>query len=116
MLHGTRTSNRETSDAPLWFVIACKELVEKENNRSWLGEVCGQRTIQDIITAIANAYMKGTSNGIQMDAETGLIYSPSHYTWMDTNYPAGTPREGYPIEIQALWYGALQIFEHHRQQ
>ena len=109
MLHGTRTSNRETSDAPLWFVIACKELVAKENNRSWLGEVCGQRTIQDIINAIANAYTKGTSNGIRMDAETGLIYSPSHYTWMDTNHPAGTPREGYPIEIQALWYGALRF-------
>jgi starch synthase (maltosyl-transferring) len=109
MLHGTRTSNRETSDAPLWFVIACKELVAKENNRSWLGEVCGQRTIQDIINAIATAYTKGTSNGIQMDAESGLIYSPSHYTWMDTNHPAGTPREGYPIEIQALWYGALRF-------
>jgi glycogen debranching enzyme len=26
---------------------------------------------------------------------------------MDTNYPAGSPREGYPIEIQALWYAAL---------
>ncbi len=109
MLHGTRTSNRETSDAPLWFVIACKELVEKENNRSWLREACGQRTIQDIISAIANAYINGTSNGIQMDAETGLVYSPSHYTWMDTNHPAGTPREGYPIEIQALWYGTVRF-------
>ncbi|MBR7121784.1 MAG: glycogen debranching protein, partial [Lentisphaeria bacterium] len=28
---------------------------------------------------------------------------------MDTNYPAGTPREGYPIEIQALWYAALEF-------
>lgn len=109
MLQGTRTSNRETSDAPLWFIVACKELVAKENNRSWLAENCGQRTIQDIINAIANAYMRGTSNGIRMDTETGLIYSPSHYTWMDTNHPAGTPREGYPIEIQALWYGALQF-------
>jgi starch synthase (maltosyl-transferring) len=26
---------------------------------------------------------------------------------MDTNYPAGTPRQGYPIEIQALWQAAL---------
>jgi predicted glycogen debranching enzyme len=109
MLQGTRTSNRDTSDAPLWFIVACKELVAKENNYSWLAENCGQRTIQDIVHAIANAYMKGTSNGIRMDAESGLIYSPSHYTWMDTNHPAGTPREGYPIEIQALWYGALQF-------
>jgi glycogen debranching enzyme len=27
---------------------------------------------------------------------------------MDTNYPACTPREGYPIEIQALWIRFLQ--------
>ena len=42
-----------------------------------------------------------------MDDESGLIFSPSHFTWMDTNHPAGTPREGYPIEIQALWYAGL---------
>jgi predicted glycogen debranching enzyme len=28
---------------------------------------------------------------------------------MDTNYPAGTPREGYPVEIQALWFAALHF-------
>jgi glycogen debranching enzyme len=27
---------------------------------------------------------------------------------MDTNYPAGTPREGYPVEIQALWLRLLR--------
>jgi glycogen debranching enzyme len=43
-----------------------------------------------------------------MDEESGLIWSPSHFTWMDTNYPAGTPRQGYPIEIQALWVRLLE--------
>jgi predicted glycogen debranching enzyme len=28
---------------------------------------------------------------------------------MDTNHPAGSPREGYPIEIQALWHAALEF-------
>jgi glycogen debranching enzyme len=28
---------------------------------------------------------------------------------MDTNYPAGTPREGYPIEIQSLWLRLLRL-------
>ncbi len=45
-----------------------------------------------------------------MDSESGLIFSPSHFTWMDTNFPAGTPREGYPIEIQALWFAALDFY------
>jgi glycogen debranching enzyme len=30
---------------------------------------------------------------------------------MDTNYPACTPREGYPIEIQALWIRLLRQLE-----
>ncbi|HBO87181.1 MAG TPA: glycogen debranching protein, partial [Verrucomicrobia bacterium] len=48
-----------------------------------------------------------------MDATSALIFSPSHFTWMDTNYPAGTPREGYPIEIQALWHAALHFLAQH---
>jgi glycogen debranching enzyme len=28
---------------------------------------------------------------------------------MDTNFPACTPRAGYPIEIQALWFAALKF-------
>jgi predicted glycogen debranching enzyme len=43
-----------------------------------------------------------------MDPDSGLVWSPSHFTWMDTNYPAGTPREGYPVEIQALWIRLLR--------
>jgi glycogen debranching enzyme len=30
---------------------------------------------------------------------------------MDTNHPAGTPREGYPIEIQSLWIRLLRQLE-----
>jgi glycogen debranching enzyme len=31
---------------------------------------------------------------------------------MDTNFPAGTPREGYPVEIQALWVRLLRQVAH----
>ncbi len=47
-------------------------------------------------------YVSGTPNGIRVDIQTGLVFSPPHFTWMDTNHPACTPREGYPVEIQAL--------------
>ena len=30
---------------------------------------------------------------------------------MDTNYPAATPREGYPIELAALWIRLLRQLE-----
>jgi glycogen debranching enzyme len=43
-----------------------------------------------------------------MDPASALIWSPSHFTWMDTNFPAATPREGYPVEIQVLWIRLLR--------
>jgi predicted glycogen debranching enzyme len=57
---------------------------------------------------MVEALMRGTANGIKMDPDTGLLFSPAHFTWMDTDHPAGTPRSGYPIEIQALWFAALK--------
>jgi starch synthase (maltosyl-transferring) len=67
------------------------------------------QTMLQALTSIVENYIKGTPNGIVMDKESSLIFSPSHFTWMDTNYPAGTPREGYPIEIQSLWYASLKF-------
>ena len=64
-----------------------------------------------MLTSIAENYARGTPNGIRMDADSALIWSPSHFTWMDTNYPAGTPREGYPVEIQVLWIRLLRLLE-----
>jgi predicted glycogen debranching enzyme len=110
MIRGNDDSNRDTSDAPLWYCVACADLCDAENTSDFLQVECGNgRKITDTIISIVEGYIKGTRNNIKMDDETGLIFSPSHYTWMDTNYPAGTPREGYPIEIQALWYAALKF-------
>lgn len=109
MICGDDARNRDTSDAPLWFMAACRDFVEETGSTDFLDEPCGGRTIREILFSIAAAYVRGTSNGVKMDKETGLIFSPSHYTWMDTNFPAGSPREGYPIEIQALWYAGLRF-------
>jgi len=59
--------------------------------------------------SIVHSLIDGTPNGIKMDPDSCLLFSPGHFTWMDTSDPAGTPREGYPIEIQALWYAALKF-------
>jgi predicted glycogen debranching enzyme len=66
------------------------------------------RTVSDVLRSIACGFRDGTPNGIRMDPGSALVWSPSHFTWMDTNYPAGTPREGYPVEIQALWIRLLR--------
>ena len=70
-----------------------------------------KRTIHEVLKSIAENYSNGTPNGIRMDADSALIWSPSHFTWMDTNFPAGTPREGYPVEIQVLWIRLLRQLE-----
>lgn len=108
-IHGEDATNRDTTDAPLWYGVVCEELAASQGPEIYQTKVDGQRTVLDVLAAIAEGYKRGTPNGIHMDAESGLIWSPSHFTWMDTNYPAGTPREGYPIEIQALW---IRLLEH----
>lgn len=109
MIQGENAGNRDTSDAPLWYFAACESLCKAEGDDTFLEMTCGDRTVRQVLFSIAQAYMAGTPNGIKMDSESGLIFSPAHFTWMDTNYPAGTPREGYPIDIQALWYAALSF-------
>ncbi|MBN1932337.1 MAG: glycogen debranching enzyme N-terminal domain-containing protein [Desulfobacterales bacterium] len=109
MIKGTDAGNRDTTDAPLWFFVSSADLVHIEGNDAFLELPCGDRTLRQVLFSIVRAFIHGTKNGIRMDPESGLIFSPAHFTWMDTNYPAGTPREGYPIEIQALWYFALSF-------
>lgn len=111
MIRGDDDSNRDTSDAPLWYFVACRDLMEVLGAESVLGAACGERPLKSVLHSIAENYRGGTANGIHMDAESGLVFSPSHFTWMDTNFPAGTPRMGYPVEIQALWTVALDMME-----
>jgi starch synthase (maltosyl-transferring) len=124
-IHGNDVSNRDTSDAPLWFAIVCEEFSEIQNSLAAPKPDEGgkfkiqnlfstpvdekSRTLGDVLVSIAENNARGTPNGIRMDADSALIWSPSHFTWMDTNYPAGTPREGYPVEIQVLWIRLLRL-------
>jgi len=112
-IHGNDVSNRDTSDAPLWFAVACEELAAARKTKAGAffdTQVNDQgRTLREVLISIAENYQRGTPNGIHMDPDSALIWSPSHFTWMDTNYPAGTPREGYPVEIQALWIRLLRL-------
>ncbi|MBE6367140.1 MAG: glycogen debranching protein [Lentisphaerae bacterium] len=111
MIRGDNDSNRDTSDAPLWLAVAVSDYIRCSGDSKILQCTAGkqQRTVLEIIESIALHYRNGTSNGIFADQESNLIYSPPHFTWMDTNYPAATPRAGYPIEIQALWFALQQL-------
>ena len=110
-IYGDDASNRDTSDAPLWFALACEDFSQAAPHDFYAEPVDGGRTIREVLTRIAQNYSRGTPNGIRMDVESALIWSPAHFTWMDTNHPAGTPREGYPVEIQVLWIRLLRQLE-----
>jgi predicted glycogen debranching enzyme len=108
-IQGENASNRDTSDAPLWFGVVCEELAAATGGEFYSTVVdAASRTIRDVLQNIAQNYIRGTPNGIRMDAESALVWSPAHFTWMDTNFPAATPREGYPVEIQVLWIRLLR--------
>jgi starch synthase (maltosyl-transferring) len=126
-IFGNDASNRDTSDAPLWFGVVCEELAARESPKpkvqsrksektesGFRSEIYSTpvddsgRTLQQVLQSIVENFIRGTPNGIRMDADSALIWSPSHFTWMDTNFPAATPREGYPVEIQALWIRLLR--------
>ena len=64
-----------------------------------------------VMKRIIGCFMAGTRYGIGMD-ERGLLHAGDGLkalTWMDATVgelPV-TPRHGYPVEINALWYNAL---------
>ena len=118
IIHGEHIGNRDTSDAPLWFGVVCEELAalntqHATRNKDFYATPVDakRRPLTDVLRNIAVHHLHGTPNGIRVDAASGLVFSPSHFTWMDTNHPAGTPREGYPIEIQCLWIRLLRQLE-----
>ncbi len=107
IIYGETAGNRDTTDAPLWFIRCVEEL---ENAAPSLAKA-EFKALKTTCQSIVDNYLKGTPNGIKVDSESALVWSPSHFTWMDTNYPACTPRVGYPVEIQALWISALRYLK-----
>ena len=107
IIYGETAGNRDTVDAQLWFALCVKEWAEKAGRRR--KSAASLRLFKETVASIVENYAKGTPNGIRMDEVSGLVWTPSHFTWMDTNYPACTPRCGYPVDIQALWIAALRF-------
>ncbi|MBP5790724.1 MAG: glycogen debranching enzyme N-terminal domain-containing protein, partial [Kiritimatiellae bacterium] len=107
IIYGKTAGNRDTADAQLWFIQSVKELVRLVGRDERYAEDLD--SLRGTCAAIVDSYISGTPNGIRVDPESALVWCPSHFTWMDTNYPACTPRNGYPVEIQALWVSALEF-------
>ena len=110
MLGAEHTDDRDTSDAPLWLATACEDASERLGTAFFQADA-GGRTVLEVLTSLGEHLRLGAPNRVRMDPGSGLLWSPSHFTWMDTRYPMGTPREGYPVEIQALWIRLLRLLD-----
>jgi predicted glycogen debranching enzyme len=91
-------------DAPLWFFWTLQKYIETGGLDCW--ERYGEAA-----KSILRAFRNGTAFNIHM-TENSLIYAVAPgkaLTWMDAvvNGIPVTPRKGYTVEINALWYNAV---------
>ena len=95
-------------DAPLWYFWAIQQYALHTNEREQVWKDYGKKMKQ-----ILAAYRNGLPYNIKMQSN-GLIWAGEKgfaLTWMDAvvcGKPV-TPRIGYPVEINALWYNAIMF-------
>lgn len=103
-------SSDNSSDAPLWFFEAVNRYILATNDISILDEdVDSGKNVRASLWYIYERYSQQGRGADEFQAGplvTGMVYVPGVSTWMDTPH---TARQGYPIEIQALWYNALGV-------
>lgn len=94
-------------DTPLWLFWALHEY-HKETGAKGLWRKYGKA-----LKSILNGYKYGLGENIKMH-DNGLIWSSEEkiaLTWMDS-YNNGVPvvkRNGYAVEVNALWYNAINF-------
>ena len=94
------------ADAALWYIAAWQIYLEFTDDEPSLSRVF------PVLDSIIRGYRDGTQFGIGMDPDNGLIHASKsgvQLTWMDAKVGEWvvTPRQGKPVEINALWYNAL---------
>lgn len=97
-----------TVDASLWFFHAVSRYIAYTGDHEFI-----KKQIYPALQEIVKSYCQGTRFNIKME-DDGLIFAGEHgqqLTWMDAkvNDWVVTPRHGKPVEINALWYNALQV-------
>lgn len=93
-------------DAPMWFFKAVQEYGEAINDDAAVWKSYGAK-----MKAVLKAYREGVNEYVKM-VDNHLIWADEPgkaLTWMDAivNGVPVTPRGGYQVEINALWYNAI---------
>lgn len=93
-------------DTSLWYFWAVQQMIKYTNDFATVKDV-----FWPVMKSILNHYLSGTHHHIYV-SENGLLHSgaaDTQLTWMDAMADGRpvTPRSGYAVEINALWYNAL---------
>jgi len=101
-------SNQISADTSLWYFWAIQKYAEYTGKYHEVWKDFGPK-----MKSILETYKKGAEYNIKMH-ENGLIFSGESghtVTWMnaEVNGIPVTPRIGYAVEINALWYNALMF-------
>src|SRR4029453_10847607 len=104
---GTDDGLYHTADATLWFFHAIDRYVTVSDDVDTL------RTLLPSLDEVVRFHVKGTRLGIHMDSD-GLLTQGDPglpLTWMDAKVGDWivTPRRGKTVEINALWFNAVQL-------
>jgi len=102
----TGQTEHNTVDATLWFLHAVERLVAATKDTDLAAD------LWPVCTAIVDAHVAGTRYGIRVDPVDGLLTQGAPgvaLTWMDARVDGVpvTPRQGKPVEVNALWINAL---------
>ena len=97
-----------TVDASLWFIWSLQQYAIMTGKKNNLWKDYGKH-----IKSILYAFKNGTHHNIKMH-DNGLIWAGekgSAVTWMDAvvNGNPVTPRTGFAVEVNALWYNAVMF-------
>jgi predicted glycogen debranching enzyme len=96
-----------TVDAALWFFEAVRQYFAATQDIETLAKLF------PVMSQMIDAHMAGTRYHIHVDQADGLLYAGEpgvQLTWMDAKVAdwVVTPRIGKPVEINALWFNALE--------
>ncbi|MBQ2364212.1 MAG: glycogen debranching enzyme family protein, partial [Alistipes sp.] len=99
------SASLSAADAPLWIYYTLQQL-EGHITQKELWAKYGEA-----MKGILEAYRRGFNNEVVMHDNT-LIWASAErpLTWMGTIIDGQplTPRRGYPVELQSLWYNAVE--------
>jgi predicted glycogen debranching enzyme len=92
-------------DSPLWYSWAIQQYAAAAPDAN-VWKLYGKK-----MKSVVEAYSNGSHPDVHLH-DNGLIWSEEHgkpLNWMDTvvNGKPVTPRPGYQVEVNALWYNAL---------